>query len=149
MERKMENNQKEILLVEDNPDDEELVLLALKKNNLENKVKVVRDGAEALEYLFGSTDGAELKRSPPKLILLDLYLPRVDGFEVLKKMKSHPEAKKIPVVVFSSSSHDKDIMRSYSLDVDGYIYKPTDIREFPEIVRQVGVQWLLAKEKPS
>ena len=145
----MKNNQIEILLVEDNQDDEELAMLAFKKNNLSDKIKIVRDGDEALEYLFGSVDGNDLISNLLKFILLDLCLPRIDGFEVLKKIKSHPIAKKIPVVVFSSSNHDRDIMESYRLDVDGYIPKPMDIKQFPETVRQIGIQWLLAKEKTS
>ena len=128
----MENKQDEILLVEDNPDDAELVMLAFKKNNIANKIKVVCDGAEALKYLFGSVDGEALQGVGPRLILLDLNLPKISGLEVLEKIKSHPKAKKIPVVVLTSSSNKRDMINSHYLGVNSYIHKPENFNQFIE-----------------
>jgi CheY-like chemotaxis protein len=139
----------EILLVEDNTSDVELALHALKKNNLANKIKVVRDGAEALDFVFCT--GAFADRSiehPPKLILLDLKLPKVDGLEVLEQIKKDPRTRTIPVVVLTSSREDRDIVESYQFGVNSYIVKPIDFDRFTEAVRQLGFYWLLFNQPP-
>jgi two-component system, response regulator len=139
----------EILLVEDNTSDVKLAMPAFEKNNLANRVQVLRDGAEALEYLFHSGRYAgNANRSLPKIILLDLKLPIVDGLEVLKKIKSEPETRMIPVVVMTSSNQEKDMLESYSLGVNSYIQKPVDFEQFIEAVRQLGFYWLLVNKVP-
>jgi two-component system response regulator len=146
----MIENSIEILLVEDNPNDVELALHALKKNNLTNHIQVVRDGAEALEFLFSS--GAFAGRAfnlPPKVILLDLKLPKVDGMEVLRRVKSDPRTRSIPVVVLTSSREERDIVESYKLGVNSYIIKPVDFEQFTEAVRQLGLYWLLLNQPPD
>jgi two-component system response regulator len=145
----MIENSVEILLVEDNPNDVELTLRVLKKNNLTNRVHVVRDGAEALEYLFGS--GAYAGRDVnhiPKVILLDLKLPKVDGMEVLWRIKADERTRSIPVVVLTSSREERDIVDSYRLGVNSYITKPVDFEQFTEAVRQLGLYWLLLNQPP-
>jgi len=144
----MNKNEVEILLVEDNPSDEELAIIALKNNNITNKIQVARDGAEALEYIFGSVDSETLICVGPMVVLLDLKLPKIDGLEVLKKMKAHPEAKKIPVVVLTSSSEERDMVESYLLGVNSYIRKPVDFNQFTEAVQQIGLYWLLLNKQP-
>ncbi len=139
----------EILLVEDNPNDVELTLRSLKKNNVSNRVHVARDGAEGLEIIFGR--GKYLGRNPkdgPKVILLDLKLPKVDGLEVLRAIKSDPEARKIPVVVLTSSKEERDIVESYRLGVNSYIVKPVDFTQFTDAVRQLGLYWILLNQAP-
>jgi two-component system, response regulator len=126
----MNKKEVEILLVEDNPDDKELTIIALKSNNITNKIQVARDGAEALEYLFGSVDGETLKCDGPMMVLLDLKLPKIDGLNVLRRIKEHPEAKNIPVVVLTSSSEERDMVESYRLGVSSYIRKPLDFNQF-------------------
>jgi two-component system response regulator len=146
----MIENSIEILLVEDNPNDVELTLHALKKNNLTNRVHVVRDGAEALEYIFGS--GAYTERDinyTPKVILLDLKLPKVDGKEVLRRIKADERMRSIPVVVLTSSDEERDIVESYRLGVNSYITKPVDFDQFTEAVRQLGLYWLLLNQPPK
>jgi len=143
----MDNKEVEILLVEDNASDEELTIIALKDNNIKNKIQVARDGVEALEYLFGSVDSETLKPVGPLVVLLDLKLPRIDGLEVLKRIKSHPEAKKIPVVVLTSSSEERDIVESYRLGVNSYIRKPVDFNQFTEAANQIGLYWLLLNKQ--
>jgi two-component system response regulator len=143
----MNKNEVAILLVEDNASDEELTIIALKNNNIKNKMKVARDGAEALEYLFGSVDGETLKCVGPLVVLLDLKLPKIDGLEVLRRIKSHPEAKKIPVVVLTSSNEEKDIVESYRLGVNSYIRKPVDFNQFTAAVNQIGLYWLLLNKQ--
>jgi CheY-like chemotaxis protein len=145
----MNENTIEILLVEDNPNDVELTLHALKKNNLANRIHVVRDGAEALEYLFGSGAyaGRDLNHTP-KVILLDLKLPKVDGMEVLRRIKSNERTRSIPVVVLTSSREERDIVESYRLGVNSYITKPVDFDQFTEAVRQLGLYWLLLNQPP-
>ena len=138
------------MLVEDNPSDEELTLHALKMNNLTNHIAVVRDGAEALEFIFCT--GAYAHRSlegSPKLILLDLKLPKVDGLEVLKRIKSDPRTQMIPVVVLTSSSEERDIVDSYKLGVNSYITKPVDFEQFTGAIRQLGLYWLLLNQPPQ
>ncbi len=143
-------NEIEILLVEDNPNDAELTLRALKKRNLANKVHVVTDGAEALDYIFatGSYESRDLSNQP-KLILLDLKLPKVDGLEVLRRIKSVERTKTIPVVVLTSSREEQDMVESYKLGVNSYIVKPVDFTKFIDSVGELGLYWLLLNEQPS
>lgn len=131
----------ELLLVEDNPSDEELTLHVLKKHNVTNRVHVVRDGAEALEFLFGNGT-SEI----PKLILLDLKLPKLNGLEVLAQIKADALTKLIPVVVLTSSREDTDLMACYKLGVNSYIVKPVDFVQFTESVGRLGLYWLLVNE---
>ena len=140
----------EILLVEDNPNDVELALHALKKNNIANRIEVVRDGAEALDFIFCT--GAYASRSidhAPKVILLDLKLPKVDGLEVLRQIKSDPRMRAIPVVVLTSSREERDIVESYNLGVNSYIVKPVDFEQFTEAVHTLGLYWLLLNQPPA
>jgi len=146
----MADNPVEILLVEDNPADVELTLHVLKKYNLANRIKVARDGAEALEFIFGaSADPAANLESFPKVVLLDLKLPKVDGLEVLAKIKADPRTKRIPVLVLTSSHEDHDLFLSYELGVNSYIVKPVDFAQFTESVRQLGLYWLLLNQRPG
>jgi two-component system, response regulator len=139
----------EILLVEDNPDDLELTLRALNKHNLANRVQVARDGAEALTSIFGDiSDKGALRLTMPKLILLDLRLPKVDGMEVLSKLKSDERTKLIPVVVLTSSNEESDIVRSYKLGANSYIVKPVDFEKFMASVSELGAYWLLMNRQP-
>jgi two-component system response regulator len=145
----MAHNMVEILLVEDNADDEELTMHALKKVNLVNHIDVVRDGAEALEYIFGTGAYAErVLENGPRLIFLDLKLPKVDGLEVLQRLKSDARTRMIPVVVLTSSREERDIVESYQLGVNSYIVKPVDFEQFMHSVGQVGLYWVLLNEPP-
>jgi CheY-like chemotaxis protein len=143
-------NEVEILLVEDNPQDVELTLRALKKHNLANRVHVVKDGAEALDYIFasGAYEGRGIGKTP-KVILLDLKLPKVDGLEVLRKVKADERTKTIPIVVLTSSREEKDMVESYKLGVNSYIVKPVDFNKFVDAVGDLGLYWLLLNEVPS
>ena len=146
----MIENPVDILLVEDNPNDVELTLHAFKKYNLANHIQVARDGAEALDYLFAT--GAFVERDinhRPKVILLDLKLPKVDGMEVLKRIKADERTRSIPVVVLTSSREERDIVDSYRLGVNSYITKPVDFDQFTEAVRQLGLYWLLLNQPPK
>jgi len=139
----------EILLVEDNPTDIELTLRALKKRNLANKVHVVKDGAEALEFIFGTGTYAERDINRiPKVILLDLKLPKVDGLEVLRIVKSDERTKIIPVVVLTSSKEESDLVESYRLGANSYITKPVDFDKFAQTVSEMGLYWLLVNQPP-
>lgn len=136
-----------ILLVEDNPSDEELTLRALKKSNILNRVVVVRDGAEALDYLF--VRGAHASRSPdeyPQVILLDLKLPKIDGLEVLREIRADERTKLLPVVVLTSSIQEQDVVTSYGLGANSYVRKPVDFNQFVEAVRQLGLYWLVINQ---
>jgi CheY-like chemotaxis protein len=140
---------KSILLVEDNPDDVELNLRALRKHNLANHVVIARDGAEALDYLFGT--GSFAGRDPrqtPTITLLDLKIPKINGLEVLKRLRQDPRTRLAPVIVLTSSTEEKDIIESYSLGCNSYVRKPVDFVEFVEAVRQLGLYWLLINESP-
>lgn len=135
---------KKILLIEDNPDDEALTLRALKKNNIANEVIVARDGVEALDYLFGEGTHKGRKLSDqPQVILLDLKLPKVDGLEVLKRIRDHDHTRHLPVVILTTSNEERDIIASYELGANSYIRKPVDFDQFMEAVRQLGLYWLL------
>lgn len=140
---------KVILLVEDNPDDETLTLRALRKNQILNEIVVARDGAEALDYLFGA--GIHTGRdttNQPQLILLDLKLPKVDGLEVLKRVRADPRTALQPVAILTTSNEERDIVSSYQLGVNSYIRKPVDFDSFIEAVRQLGLYWLVLNTPP-
>lgn len=143
----MEN--KMILLVEDNPDDEALTLRALKKNNIGNELVVVHDGAEALDFLFGT--GAFVGRDPsllPQVVLLDLKLPKIDGLEVLRRVRENPITQLLPVVILTSSKEEQDMITSYKLGANSYVRKPVDFNQFVTAVRQLGLYWLVLNEAP-
>lgn len=144
-----EANIVEVLLVEDNPQDLELALRAFKKANLTNRIEVARDGAEAIEFLFceGAHAGRRIEDGP-RVVLLDLKLPKVDGMEVLRRMKNDPRTKKIPVVVLTSSSEQKDVVESYDLGVNSYIVKPVNFERFAVAVQDLGYYWLLVNQPP-
>jgi two-component system response regulator len=145
-----ENSIVEILLVEDNPRDVDLTLRAMKKHNMANRVQVARDGAEALDFLFAQ--GAFAKRDmnhKPKLILLDLKLPKLDGLEVLRRLKSDERTRLVPVVVLTSSNDERDMVESYRLGVNSYITKPVDFEKFLECVHNLGMYWLLINKVPE
>ncbi|MEQ8361847.1 MAG: response regulator [Cyclobacteriaceae bacterium] len=140
----MTDKQIEILLIEDNLDDAELAIRALKKKNLANNLLHISDSEEALEYLF-----ADGNNNYPKLILLDLKMPKIDGIQVLKRIKGDPEKKVIPVVMLTSSKEEKDIVESYNLGVNAYIVKPVQFDKFLEVVDQLGMFWLLINQPPK
>jgi CheY-like chemotaxis protein len=143
-------NEIEILLVEDNQDDLEMALRALGKANLANHIHVARDGAEAIEFIFG--EGAHAGRKiehGPKVILLDLKLPKIDGLEVLKRIKTDPRTKPIPVVVLTSSREQRDMVESYNLGVNSYIVKPVNFESFAKAVAELGMYWLLLNQSPK
>jgi two-component system response regulator len=144
------DNGVEILLVEDNPHDAELTMRALKKRHLANHLVWVKDGAEALDYLFGvSTDAPPARTHLPKVILLDLKRPKVEGLDVLRRIKSDEQTKAIPVVVLTSSREERDMVQSYQLGVNSYIVKPVDFENFSEAVAQMGMYWLLLNQRPE
>lgn len=138
----------EILIVEDNPNDAEMALRAFKKNNLTNNVLVVEDGEEALNFIFARGNFSNRKLSNrPKIILLDLKLPKIDGLEVLKVIKSNPTTKVIPVIVLTSSAEESDIIKSYQLGVNSYIVKPVEFEKFVEAIEDLGLYWLLLNKQ--
>ncbi len=139
--------EKAILLVEDNPNDVKLTLHALKKNNIANEVVVAEDGVEALEYLFG--EGAYADRDTaqlPSLVLLDLKMPRLDGLDVLKRLRADDRTKLLPIVILTSSKEEQDLIAGYSLGANSYVRKPVDFDQFTEAVRQLGLYWLVLNE---
>ncbi len=140
----------EILLVEDNPTDAELTIRALKKQHLANKLHHAKDGAEALDFLFarGAYAGRKVENGP-KLVLLDLKLPKVDGLEVLREMKADPRTKVIPVVIMTSSKEERDVVESYKLGVNSYVAKPVDFGRFSKAVEDLGLYWLLINHPPQ
>ncbi|BAY98675.1 response regulator receiver protein [Tolypothrix tenuis PCC 7101] len=145
----MSISNKMILLVEDNPDDEALAIRALRRNHISNEIVVARDGVEALDYLFGT--GIHAGRDiniKPTVILLDLKLPRVDGMEVLRRLREDKRTSLLPVVILTTSSEEQDLLNSYSLGCNSYIRKPVDFIQFTEAVRQLGMYWLLMNETP-
>ncbi len=139
----------EILLVEDNPNDEKLALHAFQKHNLANRIHVVRDGAEALEFIFCTGVYAQRRPSNPRVILLDKKLPLVDGMEVLRQIRADPRTRQVPVVMLTSSSEERDIVESYKLGVNSYIVKPVDFEQFSEAAQQLGYYWLLLNKQPA
>ncbi len=141
----METKEVEILLVEDNPDDVELTLHALRKDNMANRIHVARDGEEALAFLF---DPKKPNHVHLKLVLLDLKLPKVDGLEVLRVAKNDSRTRRIPVVVMTSSREESDLVRSYDLGVNSYLQKPVDFDQFREVVKRMGFYWLLINQPP-
>jgi two-component system response regulator len=141
--------EKIILLVEDNKDDEELMLRALKKSRILNEVIVTRDGEEALDYLFGRGSFATRNIAhQPQVILLDLKLPKIGGLEVLEQLRNDPRTKLLPVVILTSSSEDEDIIRSYTLGANSYVHKPVEFHKFADAIQSLGLYWLLINEKP-
>jgi two-component system, response regulator len=142
-------NDKIILLVEDNPDDEALTIRALKRNNIKNAVVVAHDGVEALDYLFG-VRGHEGRDTSllPQIVLLDLNLPKMDGLEVLRKIRGDERTKRLPVVILTSSKEDRDLLDGYELGANSYVRKPVDFTAFAEAVRQLGLYWLVLNEAP-
>jgi len=143
-------NAVEILIVEDNPQDAELTLRSLRKNNLGNKLYVVEDGEEALDFIFCNGKYAERNiTSPPKVVFLDLKLPKVSGLEVLQKIKSNPLTKSMPVVMVTSSREDPDIRKAYELGVNSYVVKPVNFDDFLSAMSQTGLYWLFVNELPK
>ena len=139
-----------IFLVEDNADDEALTLRALKKNNISNQVVVARDGVEALDFLFAKGKYVERDMTvQPQVMLLDLNLPKIDGLNVLKKLRGDERTKLIPVVILTSSKEDQDIIEGYSLGANSYVRKPVDFNDFTEAIRQLGLYWLILNEVPK
>ena len=141
--------QKMILLVEDNPDDEALTLRALNKNRVANNIVVARDGVEALDYLFAS--GSYAGRDPfdlPQVVLLDLKLPKVDGLEVLRRIRSDPRTRMLPVVILTSSREEQDLIQAYTSGANSYVRKPVDFNQFVEAIGQLGLYWLVLNEAP-
>jgi two-component system, response regulator len=145
----MNNHEVELLLVEDDPNDVELTLMALRKHKLANKIHVVRDGEEALDFLFCREQYARRAiNGPPKVILLDLKLPKISGLEVLKAIKDDPRTRAVPVVVMTSSREQRDMLEGYRLGVNSYIQKPIDFEQFQAIIQQLGYYWLVVNQCP-
>jgi len=145
----MNQNPIDILLVEDNIHDAELTMRELRKHRLANNVVHLKNGEEALDFLFSSTEAGEPSRSLPKLVLLDIQMPKVNGFEVLQQLKSHELTRATPVVILTSSNEDPDIRRCYDLGVNSYIVKPVNFERFTEAIRSLGLYWLLLNQSPT
>ena len=146
----MAHPKKTILLVEDNPDDEMLTLRAMRKNNIANEIVVARDGAEALDYIFGTGVYAqEDEIATPQVVLLDLNLPKIGGLDVLRKIRKNPRSALLPVVILTSSKEERDLIESYRLGANSYIRKPVDFHQFSEAIRQLGLYWLVLNEVPE
>jgi two-component system response regulator len=140
---------KMILLVEDNPDDEALTIRALKKNNIGNRLVIVRDGVEAINFLFGSGEYKDRDlKDAPQVVLLDLKLPKMDGLEVLRRIRENESTRLLPVVILTSSKEEQDILKGYKLGANSYVRKPVDFDQFVEAVRQLGLYWLVLNESP-
>jgi two-component system response regulator len=137
----------EILIVEDNPHDLELAMHAFARHNVSNRIAVARDGQEALDYLLGTDEQAP--SSPPKVVLLDLKLPKIDGLEVLREIRAHEDLRHLPVVILTSSGHERDIVESYNVGVNSYTVKPVDFEKFVDTVRTLGFYWLLLNQPPA
>lgn len=138
----------EILLVEDNPDDLEMALFAFREANIANNIQVARDGQEALDFIFAEGKFAGRQREPyPKVILLDLKLPKVDGFDVLRRLKATPETRTIPVVVLTSSKEQRDMVETYNLGVNSYIVKPVNFENFASVIKDLGFYWLILNQR--
>jgi two-component system response regulator len=146
----MQQSNLEILIVEDNPDDLELTLDALHEHRIGNRINIVRDGVEALDFIFCRGDYRDRQiHDAPKVVLLDLKLPLIDGLEVLRQMKAHPDTRRIPVVVLTSSREERDMVESYNLGVNSYIVKPVDFEQFTQTVRELGMYWMLLNQTPG
>lgn len=138
----------EILLVEDNPDDVELALYAFRRSQIANHIQVARDGEEALAYLFRTGPFANRKNDIPRMMLLDLKMPKIDGLEVLRRVRADSELQTLPVVVMTSSREDRDLIESYKLGVNSYIVKPIDFAQFADVVEQLGMYWVVLNQPP-
>ena len=143
-----ETKEVEILLVEDNPNDAELIQRTLHKLNITNEIVWVQDGAEAIDCIFNTGKYTSQKGTKPRLILLDLRLPKIDGLEVLKKLKNDPNTRHIPVIVLTSSNEDKDMVASYNLGVNSFVSKPVEFEEFVKVVSNLGLYWLIVNKMP-
>jgi two-component system response regulator len=138
----------EILLVEDNPDDVELALYAFRRSQIANNIQVARDGEEALAYLFRTGPFAGRGNGTPRMMLLDLKLPKIDGLQVLERVRADPELRTLPVVIMTSSREDRDLIESYKLGVNSYIVKPVDFAQFATVVEQLGLYWVVLNQPP-
>jgi len=149
MPNKSVSNEVEILLVDDSPEDVELTIRALRRNKIANEIQVVEDGVEALDFLFcrGSYED-RTSTNPPRLVLLDLKLPKIDGLEVLRAMRADERTKAVPVVILTSSKEQKDVIRGYNLGVNAFVQKPVDFEQFGEAIRQIGMFWMLINQAP-
>ncbi len=141
-------DEKTILLVEDSADDELLTLRALKKNNIKNEIVVARDGVQALDYLLGDGNPTEHPHALPQVVLLDLKLPRIDGLEVLRRLRADERTKLLPVVILTSSNEERDRLGGYNLGANSYVRKPVDFEQFTEAARQLGLYWLVLNVAP-
>ena len=141
-------NPKRILLIEDNPDDIKLTLRAFNKTHMLNEIVTLHDGAQAIEYLFGPDPGKRNDEQLPAIILLDLKLPKIDGLEVLRRLRADPLTRRLPVVILTSSKEERDIAAGYDLGANSYVRKPVDFEQFAEAVRQLGLYWLLLNQQP-
>jgi CheY-like chemotaxis protein len=142
-------NEKKILLVEDDENDVELILMALEDHNLVNEVVVTRDGVEALDYLYQREQFEKRPDGSPAVILLDLKMPKVDGLDVLRQVKSDPDLKRIPIVILTSSREERDLIESYNLGTNAYVVKPVSFHDFVDVVKQLGLFWALINETPK